>query len=333
MAARDENGRLKLPSDRYVPFQRVLSRSNRSSRRQSPVSRNSQWESGSGSHRPSRNHSHNVSDDEHQHRRFANVDDVTDSLGNLRLERRKKDRRSRSLKNDTTDSSNNNSPKMPFIPFQRVLHRRRTTLPPANINGHRDKRYWHYRTEVFHREPFNSEYSTKHKNPNGKPRRRKQRRKNASKSNNVVHNSQETSHHGNQHHDYMEDIHHDHRNDRDQYTSNSVEVNGEDEMEREENYSTHSGGSYHDSKHSAGSNGYEETEYYHHEERSHSNSSVKLPHIRGSPPVASDSARSVYGSAATPPKMPSLPSPSGSISSPSQRPDSQTTLDHLDTSR
>nr|XP_053652923.1 uncharacterized protein LOC128702626 [Cherax quadricarinatus] len=72
-------------------------------------------------------------DDEHQHRRFANVDDVTDSLGNLRLERRKKDRRSRSLKNDTTDSSNNNSPKMPFIPFQRVLHRRRTTLPPANI--------------------------------------------------------------------------------------------------------------------------------------------------------------------------------------------------------
>ncbi|XP_045583791.2 uncharacterized protein, partial [Procambarus clarkii] len=344
MVERDENGRLKLPSDRYIPFQRVLTRSTRSSRRPSPVGHNSQWGEGGSSRisrNHSRNHSHNASDDEHHyHHRFANPDDVASTLGNLHLDRRKKERRSHSLSNDSNSS---HTPKMPFIPFQRVLNRRRTPLPPAftdfrhdqpKSNEHRDKHSRHHKAETYHHKPFASEYSSKHKTKHGKVKRKPGRHKNKPQINNMIHDNTEMRQHEKHHNDDdydddREDANYDHESDRKHH--HKPEYRDDVDEAFEENNSAHSLRSHRGSKHSADSNDYDDRELDH-EERTHSNSSVKFPQIRGSP-LSSDSARSVHGYGAAPPKMPSLSSPSGSPSTPSQRPESQTTLDPLESSK
>ncbi|KAG7154700.1 Halomucin-like 1, partial [Homarus americanus] len=334
MAERDENGRLKLPKDGYIPFQRVLNRSNRS---REP----SQWgnnRSGGGSSRISHSHSYNNSGNDHQH---AKPDDVTRSLGKLNIERHRKERR-RSL----TDAPPA-MPKMPFIPFQRVQLRRRTTLPPPN-NEFRLSSFTEERGRRLQRfnntssmnpgDPFSSEYNTNYKSQKNKLRAREKpsRHKNVSQINNVIRDKETLKWQEGYRMERRDSE--DHNYTHDEEASHEIEANGEvldgEKGDEESHHSADSRQSHQGSKYSAVSNDREETGSGHDDRAASTSSSVKFPQIRESSLTASDSARSVQGSgAAPPPRMPSLSSPNGSLRSTSQRPLSQTTVQTKDSSR
>ncbi|XP_063878069.1 uncharacterized protein LOC135110008 [Scylla paramamosain] len=173
MEDRDENGRLRLPREDFIPFQRVLHRSHRGTHKRPPE------------------------------------DNVTSSLGRLTLHRRKE--RSGSLPEKRANFRRNgdaagevaevrgaaNVDKANFVPFQRVLHRRRkTSLPQASPlpepRRYRDRLNWeHQRPNALHTD---SHYS-KHE----EARRRRQRRpqKNDSHLNNLFGNHRaEEEHNG-----------------------------------------------------------------------------------------------------------------------------------------
>ncbi|KAK4290028.1 hypothetical protein Pmani_037047 [Petrolisthes manimaculis] len=167
MSERDERGRLRLPRQDLVPFQRVLSRSNRSSRRPTPEK----------SGHISRSHSYNGQE-------------VNRSLARLSLNN---NNNNSGHKTRTHSHEHATTTKVPRIPFQRVLHRRRThthTLQPQVST--QEERYREIRNRrreeggLFR--PFATEYHSKYHMPGGqvKSRRKPSRYKNQSQLSSVI---------------------------------------------------------------------------------------------------------------------------------------------------
>ncbi|XP_045121285.1 uncharacterized protein LOC123510321 [Portunus trituberculatus] len=167
MENRDENGRLRLPREDFIPFQRVLHRTHRSTRKP--------------------------------------PEDVTSSLGRLSLHRRKE--RSDSLPEKRANYRRNgdavgdaaegrgagHSNKGNFVPFQRVLHRRRkNSLPQASPLP--EPRRYRDRLDWEHQKPHALIFDPHHKQD---ARRRQHRpRKNDSHLNNLFENHRAEEHNG-----------------------------------------------------------------------------------------------------------------------------------------
>ncbi|KAK3869323.1 hypothetical protein Pcinc_025370 [Petrolisthes cinctipes] len=167
MSERDERGRLRLPRQDLVPFQRVLSRSNRSSRRPTPDK----------SGHISRSHSYNGQEV---------------SRGLARLSLNNNNNNNNGHKTRTHSHEHATTTKAPRIPFQRVLHRRRThthTLQPqvsTQEGRYRDIRN-RRREEGGLFRPFATEYHTKYMSGGQvKSRRKPSRYKNQSQLSSVI---------------------------------------------------------------------------------------------------------------------------------------------------
>ncbi|XP_068222642.1 uncharacterized protein DDB_G0283697-like [Palaemon carinicauda] len=310
MGDRDEKGRLKLPDANYVPFQRVLTRSHRgsknSSRHESPEHTprknrsNRQWPS-SESKRSIRSHSYNISeyrnthdddksgyyydgdhenDEDKRHRRKPRhrdpSNDMTKQLNNLSLRNGGRPR-SKSL----TNGSGNN--KMPYIPFQRVLNIR--TRQPA-VQPERAFRVPAFtglreRGDFRRSDGYTSEYRS----------RFNQRQKHSYIKKKPVRGRNDSS---------LNEL----LNDRDNYEQS-------DNEEVDNSYEPSENGDDHDrsnhsrlsrvSKHSHGSNSYDDGTASGHEERSDSSSLVKFPDIQASPRMTIERAKSIEGKGAAPP--------------------------------
>ncbi|XP_071548939.1 uncharacterized protein [Panulirus ornatus] len=300
-----------------------------SSRRESPASRasrppQSHW--GGSSSRVSRSHSYSGDD--------LQADDVTRSLGGLSLDRqRREESRSRAA----------TGTRMPYIPFQRVQQRRRKpTLPPTNpefrlhnFREPRDRRYRRFR-DAPSMDTFDTEYNARYKSRQsmmGRGKRKPARQKNASQLTSVLRDrpvtQQQGDHPPSASGEDMESVRTSDRDERSEADTNDETAAAQAGDER--NPSTESWRSQRASRFSGGSNDQETASG--HEERAPSSASVKFPRIQASPPMGPDSARSVQGTGAAPPKMPNLPPSEDPTSSLSQRPMSLTRLQPLDSSR
>lgn len=196
----------------------------------------------------------------------------------------------------------------------------------------RDRRYRRFK-DASSTEPFDTEYTSRYRTRQsvvGRGKRKQARQKNASQLSSVLRDRPETQQHGDRPVEEAESVRTSDRDEKSEVDTYEEPVEEEEEEGGERNPSTESCSSQPGAK-SDGSNDQEAASG--HQERAHSSSSVKFPRIQASPPVAPDSARSVQGAGATPPKMPNLPSPEDPASSLSQRPMSLTRLQPLDSSR
>ncbi|XP_066960798.1 uncharacterized protein [Macrobrachium rosenbergii] len=358
MGDRDERGRLKLPDPSYVPFQRVLSRSNRgsinNSRRESPEhtprkKSNRQWAS-SESKRSTRSHSYNISEyrnshddnhhgyyydgdhenneDKHRRRRAKHRDhsrEMTKKLNDLSLRNGGRPR-SKSL----TNGSENH--KMPFIPFQRVLNIR--TRQPT-IEPEKTFRVPAYTICISTLLQNNSIVFS---NRGLKDRRDFHYKRDKFRPNGYTteYRSRFMQQHGNS---YAKKKPSRGKNDshlnellteKDSYnqSDDEYEYKNGDDHERS-NHSRLSKGS----KHSGGSYGSDDGNASGYEDRTDSSSSVKFPQIRPSPTVSAEVAKTIKGKGAAAPPRNLTMSPQ-SISSANQVPlFVQDTIQAIDTSR
>ncbi|KAK7069418.1 hypothetical protein SK128_011061 [Halocaridina rubra] len=304
---RDERGRLKLPSTTYIPFQRVQKRPNRSitsSRQESPEHERkadrSHTKRSTNLHRTSRSHSFNVSelgnshDDDsegyhfdgdqdsngRQHRRSRSKhqdtegEEVTKKLHHLSLAQERKSRR-RSFSNEQENT------KMPYIPFQRVLHiRTRPVVREAEdsfkvpmFTALRDRRDFRLRYDSQLRtDGFTTEYKSRfrERKKGMKGRKKAQKWKNDSQINELL--------------------------------AEKDMMNGQSELDSDEEEKSHASDEENDDQsRQSPSESQHLVDSLRTDNRSGSStSSVKLPQIQPSQVSITDSAKSVKSSGASP---------------------------------